>query len=412
MGGGNEAPLQQPSEFTAGSLVQVNRPPNRPRARDVGIQIGDLLSPGPQNAITDVPRIKVGMAEKFLGDVTSPDEEERKKIVRSGVTLIGTDDIESVPLFAGVGILQGSGELTGSHFITESGLLTTYVAITGTSQVGSAYAALKMVHPFVIDLPVVGETYDRMTHPLAPDPLVPSDISRALADMTAGKLREGNVGGGAAMVSFGLKGGTGTSSRLVPSANGGNFVVGAIVQANHGSPYDLTIGGVQVGKILTDEGYTKPWFPTHDAKIRQPKDGDGSIIVVIATDAPLLPHQCSAVARRAGVGISRGGGGTGFFSGDIFLCFSTAAPLTPPQEPRHEQRIEPVSTYSVEVVNNETLDVIFRAAADATEEAILNALFAAEELEGFTGRKWRSLPVERVKEILVDAGRIPASTVN
>ncbi|KAJ7485854.1 L-aminopeptidase/D-esterase [Mycena latifolia] len=385
----------------------------RPRARDVGIQIGDLLVPGPHNAITDVPRITVGMSEKFSGDVTSPDEEERKKIVRAGITLVGTADIESVPLFAGVGILQGAGELTGAHYIAESGLLTSYVAITGTSQVGSAYAfasgGLDKTKPPVLNLPVVGETYDRMTHPLAHEPIGPSDVSRALADMTTGKLREGNVGGGAAMVSFGLKGGTGTSSRLVPSANGNNFVVGAIVQANHGNPYDLTIAGVQVGKILADEGYTKPWFPTHDAKIKQPKDGDGSIIVVISTDAPLLPHQCSAVARRAGVGISRGGGGTGFFSGDIFLCFSTAAPLTPPQPPRYEQRLEPVSTYSVEAVNNETLDVIFRAAADATEEAILNALFAAEELEGFTGRKWRSLPIKRVKEILVDAGRIPAS---
>ncbi|KAJ7136711.1 putative L-aminopeptidase D-Ala-esterase/amidase [Mycena epipterygia] len=379
----------------------------RPRARDIGIQIGVLLSPGPHNAITDVPRIKVGMTEKFLGDVTSGDEEERKKIVRAGVTLIGTDDIETVPLFAGVGILQGAGELTGAHFITESGQLSSYVAITGTSQLGSAYGAVNKIQPFIISLPVVGETYDRMTHPLARNPIGSNDISQAMANMTTGKLREGNVGGGAAMVSFGLKGGTGTSSRLVPSTQDKNYVVGAIVQANHGSPYDLTIAGVQVGKVLADEGYTKPWFPTHDAKIQQPKDGDGSIIVVIATDAPLLPHQCTAVARRAGVGISRGGGGTGFFSGDIFLCFSTAAPLTPPQPPRYEQRIEPVSTYHVEAVNNETLDCIFRAAADATEEAILNALFAAEELEGFTGRKWRSLPVEHVKEMLIDAGKIP-----
>lgn len=394
MGGGSQLPVIPPL------------PASRPRARDVGIQIGHLLTPGPFNSITDVPRIKVGMTEKFLGDVSSPDEEERKKIVRAGVTLIGTDDIEQVPLFAGVGILQGSGELTGSHLIRECGQLISYIAITGTSQLGAVYNGVTKLHPFMITLPVVGETYDRMTHPLAPDPVGPADVREALANMTSGKLREGNVGGGAAMVSFGLKGGTGTSSRLVPSAHGKDFVVGAIVQANHGSPYDLTISGVPVGKILDEEGYTKPWFPTHDAKIQQPKDGDGSIIVVIATDAPLLPHQCSAVARRAGVGISRGGGGVGFFSGDIFLCFSTAAPLTPPEVPRYEQRVEPVSTYSVEAVHNETLDAIFRAAADATEEAVLNALFAADELEGFTGRKWRSLPVERVKEILKEAGKI------
>ncbi|KAJ6615098.1 peptidase family S58-domain-containing protein [Mycena sp. CBHHK59/15] len=344
------------------------------------------------------------MSEKFQGDVTSRDEKERRKIVRAGVTIIGTDDVESVPLFAGVGVLQGAGELTGALFIAESGMLASYIGITGTSQLGS----INKIKPFVINLPVVGETYDRMSHPLASDPIGPDDVFRALASRTSGPLREGNVGGGASMVSFGLKGGTGTSSRLVPSAQGKDFVVGALVQANHGSPHDLTIAGVQVGKVLADEGYTKPWFPTHDAGIKQLKDGDGSIIVVIATDAPLLPHQCNAVARRAGVGISRGGGGTGVFSGDIFLCFSSAPPLTPPQEPRYENRIEPVSTYTVEALNNGTLDVIFRAAADATEEAILNALLAAEELEGYTGRKWKSLPVERVKEILREAGRIPA----
>ncbi|KAJ6624228.1 peptidase family S58-domain-containing protein [Mycena sp. CBHHK59/15] len=402
MGGGSHIPT------TSQQSTAETPPASRPRARDLGIVIGDLLSPGPLNAITDVPRVKVGMSEKFQGDVTSC-------IVRAGVTIIGTDDVESVPLFAGVGVLQGAGELTGALFITESGMLTSYIGITGTSQLGCTHngrafgaTPINKIKPFVINLPVVGETYDRMSHPLASDPIGPDDVFRALASRTSGPLREGNVGGGASMVSFGLKGGTGTSSRLVPSAQGKDFVVGALVQANHGSPHDLTIAGVQVGKVLADEGYTKPWFPTHDAGIKQLKDGDGSIIVVIATDAPLLPHQCNAVARRAGVGISRGGGGTGFFSGDIFLCFSSAPPLTPPQEPRYENRIEPVSTYTVEAVNNGTLDVIFRAAADATEEAILNALLAAEELEGYTGRKWKSLPVERVKEILREAGRIPA----
>ncbi|KAJ7268039.1 L-aminopeptidase/D-esterase [Mycena rebaudengoi] len=376
----------------------------RPRARDLGIEIGQLLAPGPFNAITDVPRVKVGMSEKFLGDVTSPDEKEREKIVRAGVTVIGTDDIDTVPLFAGLGVLQGSGELSGAHFIAESGQLTCHLAITGTSQVGAVYHAMTRVDPSVLKLPVVAETFDRMTHPHVPDAIVYEDLARALADMGSGPLREGNVGGGASMVSFGLKGGTGTASRIVPSTEGKNFVVGALVQANHGPPYDLTIAGEKVGQVLSDEGYTKPWFPTHDSKIEQPKDGDGSIIVVIATDAPLLPHQCSAVARRAGVGISRGGGGAGFFSGDIFLCFSTAAPLTPPKEPRYETR----SRTRIYILHNETLDVIFRAAADATEEAILNALLAAEELEGYTGRKWKSLPAERVKEILRKAGKIPA----
>ncbi|KAJ7064672.1 peptidase family S58-domain-containing protein [Mycena amicta] len=357
------------------------------------------------------------MSEKFLGDVSSfaelkspnrTDEEERRKIVRAGVTIVTVDDITTVPVFAGVGVLQGSGELTGAHLITESGLLTDSVAITGTMQVGTVHHALQIHHPLMISIPIVAETFDRMTHPLALNQVGAEEVEKAFADLSAGKLREGNVGGGASMVSFGMKGGTGTSSRLVPSRNGGNYTVGVLVQANHGSPYDLTIDGVNVGKVLSDEGYMDPWFPTHDEgkKIKQPQDGEGSIIAIISTDAPLLPHQCSAVARRAGVGISRGGGGTMFFSGDIFLCFSTAQPLTPPIPPLNQTRIEPVSTYSVETVNNETLNVIFRAAADATEEAILNVLFAAEEMEGYTGRRWRSLPVERVREIMKDAGRI------
>ncbi|KAJ7259163.1 peptidase family S58-domain-containing protein [Mycena haematopus] len=305
MGGGKETPSDFPPSMR----------PSRPRARDAGIQIGDLLAPGPLNSITDVPRIKVGMTEKFFGDVSSPDEEERKKIVRAGVTLIGTDDIEQVPLFAGVASLQGSGELTGSLFILESGQLSGYVAITGTSQLGAAYAGFTNIKPLLLQLPVVGETYDRMTHPLAPNPIGSADVGEALANMTSGKLREGNVGGGTAMVSFGLKGGTGTSSRLVPKAGGKEFVVGAIVQANHGSPYDLTIAGIPVGKILAEEGYTAPWFPTHDAKVQQPKDGDGSIIVVIATDAPLLPHQviiyCFLFARLIFHSVQRRGSPSG-----------------------------------------------------------------------------------------------------
>ncbi|KAJ7619306.1 L-aminopeptidase/D-esterase [Roridomyces roridus] len=384
MGGGN-----LPESLNAGAEPVTNRP----RARDLGIIVGDLLSPGPLNSITDVPRVKVGMAEKFLGD----------KIVRAGVTLIGTDDIDTVPLFAGIAVMQGSGELTGSLFIAESGLLTDLVAITGTTQVGAAHMAMAYREPGALKLPIVGETFDRMTHPLASCPIGSADIAAAFADMTSGKLREGNVGGGAAMVSFGLKGGTGTASRLVPSARGNkDFVVGVLVQANHGVPYDLTISGERIGKVLADEGYTAPWFPSHDSGTKQPKDGDGSIIIVIATDAPLLPHQCSAVARRGGVGVSRGGGGTGFFSGDIFLCFSTAGATHGASNARPRPREGGRTS-----VNAETLDAIFRAAADATEEAILNALFAAEDMEGYTGRKWRGLPVERVREILKEAGKVP-----
>nr|GAT46427.1 predicted protein [Mycena chlorophos] len=388
--------------------------PRRPRARDIGIVIGNALQPGPLNAITDVPRVEVGTAEKFLGDDASTDPSARNKFVRSGVTIIHVDGLQggalAAPVFAGVGVLQGSGELTGSTFITESGQLTDDIAITGTMQVGAVHHGMQNHNPAVLKLPIVAETYDRMTAPLAPNQAGPEYVEEAFSNLTNGKIKEGNVGGGASMVSFGLKGGTGTSSRLVPSrsADRGPYTVGALIQANHGSPADLTIAGVPVGLTLAKEGYMDPWFPTYQEgkNIPQLKDGDGSIIVVLATDAPLLPHQCSAVARRAGVGISRGGGGTGFFSGDIFLCFSTARPVTDPVPPLYESRIEPVSTYTVEAVNNETLDAIFRAAADATEEAVLNALFAAEEMEGYTGRRWRALPVERVKELLKDAGKI------
>ncbi|KAF7325564.1 hypothetical protein MKEN_00405900 [Mycena kentingensis (nom. inval.)] len=384
-------------------------PVSRPRARDIGVVIGEYLQPGPLNAITDVPRVKVGAHEKFLGDTSSTDEEERKKIVRAGVTLIAVDDITTKPVFAGLGVLQGSGELTGAHFIAESGLLTDTIAITGTAQVGLVHHAMQSHIPGALLLPIVAETYDRMTHPFtSPSQVGTDEVEKAFANLSNGPVREGNTGGGASMVSFAMKGGTGTSSRVVPGRDGKEYTVGVLVQANHGAPYDLVIDGVKVGQTLSKEGYMDPWYPKHEEgrKVKQPQDGEGSIIVIVATDAPLLPHQCSAVARRAGVGIARGGGGTMFFSGDIFLCFSTAPPLTPPLPPKFETRMEPVSTYSVEAVNSETLDIIFRAAADATEEAILNALFAAEDMEGYTGRKWRALPVERVKEILKEAGRI------
>ncbi|CAK5262938.1 unnamed protein product [Mycena citricolor] len=379
--------------------------PKRPRARDIGIVIGELLKPGKLNSITDVPRVKVGTAQKIAGNLSSKDEEERKKIVRAGVTIIGTDDIEQVPLYAGVGILQGSGELTGSIFIKEGGELTCPIAISGTMHTGRVYDAINGINPLRIQLPVVGETYDRMTHPLSHSEVsMPDLVSEAVANMSSESVQEGNVGGGTGMVSFGLKGGTGSSSRIVPGLNGTSYTVGVLVQANHGSPYDLVIGGKPVGKILDEEGYTAPWFPTHDAQVKQLQDGEGrqhlSIIVIVATDAPLLPHQCSAVARRAGVGISRGGGGNHFFSGDIFLCFSTARPETPRVAPTYETRVQPITTFTVNAVHNETLDFMFRAAADATEEAVLNALFAADDLEGYTGRKWRSLPVDRVREIV------------
>ncbi|KAF9465732.1 peptidase family S58-domain-containing protein [Collybia nuda] len=392
-------------------ILMSNIQNTRPRARDLGIIIGPLLSPGPLNAITDVPRVKVGMMEKISGKITSdnPETDELRDIVRAGVTIVGTDNMTTEPLFAAIQSLQPVGELTGSHFLEESGQLDQPIAITGTHNVGHVYGAVhkaqvlkkldSLPDPITITLPVVGETFDRMSHP-ASFAIGDEEVFKAIEDMKAGPVREGNVGGGTPMVSFGMKGGTGTSSRVVPGADGRSFTVGVLIQANHGVPYDLTIDGVPVGRTLVEEGYNKPWYPTYEGKERLPKDGDGSIIVVIATDAPLLPHHCKSVARRAGVGISRGGGGVSFGSGDIFICFSTARPLTPLKSPKYEQSIEPVSTYSIETVNPETLNALYRAASDATEEAILNALLAAEELDGYTGQRWRTLPVERVKELL------------
>jgi len=347
------------------------------RARDVpGLSLRG--EPGPSNAITDVAGVRVGHATIVRGDA-----------VRTGVTVIVPADTPPwrAPLFAGCHRLNGNGELTGLEWVRESGTLTSHVALTNTHSVGVVRDALVRVEardrgPDELwwSLPVVGETWDGLLNDVAGQHVTAEHLDEALAEARSGPVDEGNVGGGTGMICHGFKGGIGTASRLVDAG----FTVAVLVQANHGRRERLTIAGVPVGERL------------HVPLPQAPTDGGGSIIVVLATNAPLLPHQCARLAQRAGLGIARLGAGGEHFSGDLFLAFATGnrdlpvsgygagAPLTVPLEMLADAHITP----------------LFDAAADATEEAILNALLAAETMIGRGGITAHALEADALAEVL------------
>ena len=281
------------------------------RARDLGITIG-TGRPGPDNAITDVAGVRVGHATLIRGDA-----------VRTGVTVLfpSTDDPDSQPVFAGCHRLNGNGELTGLEWIRESGLLTSPVAITNTHSVGVVRDAMiaarlargpRSEEPW--SLPVVGETWDGTLNDIDGMHVRPEHVVEAIDAAASGPVREGNVGGGTGMICHGFKGGIGTASRVLQEADGG-WTVGVLVQANHGARERLRIEGVPVGEELPGDVVPLPGEPG-------PGRG-GSIIIVAATDAPLLPHQCDRLAQRAGLGVARTGGAGENSSGDIFLAFAT-----------------------------------------------------------------------------------------
>ena len=314
------------------------------RARELGIVLGDL-EPGPLDAITDVAGTRVGHTTLVEGDD-----------VRTGVTVVLP---ERLPVFAGAHRLNGNGEVTGLEWIRESGLLTTPVALTNTFSVGVVRDALVTYQEErgagAWHLPVVGETWDGRLNDIAGMHVRAEHVFAAIDAASGGAVEEGAVGGGTGMVCHGFKGGIGTASRV---ADG--HVVGVLVQANHGRRARLTVDGVNVGRVL-------------DAPL--PDDAPaGSIIVLVATDAPLLPHQCERLAQRAALGIARTGGAGENSSGDFVLAWSTANAFARGAE-RHE----------LTMLANERLDPLFYAVIEATEEAIVNALLAAETMTGRGG---------------------------
>jgi D-aminopeptidase len=358
-----------------------------------------MLPPGPLNAITDIDGVTVGTTTVIAGDGALV---VGQGPIRTGVTVvIPHPEIGAHPVFAGCHRLNGNGEMTGLEWVRESGTLTTPVAITNTHSVGIVRDAL-VAHELGLrddatsywSLPVVAETYDGGLNDINGMHVTAAHLHQTIAAAVGGPVPEGNVGGGTGMICHGFKGGTGTASRIA-----GGWRVGALVQANHGRRQRLTVDGVPVGKEVDTDTTPDPWDQV-DALV----DGSGSIIVVLATDAPLLPHQLDRLAQRAVIGIGRVGGGGEHSSGDLILAFSTAN-----RDALRSYKVEqPPEALAIAMLPEGAISDLFWAAIEATEEAILNALVAAETMTGRDGITAHALPHDALVEVMTRYGRRPA----
>ena len=350
------------------------------RARELGIRVGDL-SPGPQNAITDVEGVRVGHSTIVRGEGPLVVGEGP---VRTGVTVVCPRKrlARDEPVFAGSHTFNGNGEMTGLEWIREAGILATPVAITNTHSVGVVRDALVRAEMEARTgeedywcLPVAAETYDGTLNDINGMHVTTEHVFEALDSATSGPVEEGSVGGGTGMICHEFKGGIGTASRRLPE-NAGGWTVGALVQANYGRRRMLRVDGLPVGRVLSTERVPSPY----ESALETRPAGSGSIIVILATDAPLLPTQCDRLAMRAGIGLGRMGGGLDDGSGDIFFAFTTGNRGIP-----SEGLPEPPATVPLQMVTNAYITPLFHAAAEATEEAILNALLAAGDVTGRDG---------------------------
>jgi D-aminopeptidase len=366
----------------------------KPRARDIGIPFEG--TPGKYNAITDVKGVEVGYSTIISGTGKNV---LGKGPVRTGVTAILPRGRVNNPVFANWYSLNGNGEMTGTTWITESGFLETPIMITNTNSVGVVRdAVLKWFvdkhwykENFWYTYPVVAETYDGFLNDIYGFHVKESNAYEALNTATSGPVKEGNVGGGTGMMCLGFKGGTGSSSRVVKIRDS-TYTVGVLVQSNFGAKRNLTIAGVPVGKELADTlNYELKAPPVH---YRQ--EGDGSIIVVVATDAPLLPHQLKRIVQRVPIGIGKTGGLGENGSGDIFIAFSTA----------NESAFQRQKFSKLDELPNDLINPLFAATVQAVEEAIINAMVAAETMEGINGNKAYALPHKLVIDVLKKYNRI------
>ncbi len=377
------------------------------RARDLGIVIG-RGRPGPANAITDVAGVRVGHATIIRGDGPLVVGEGP---VRTGVTVVVPHDgnVFTEPVYAGSHRLNGNGELTGLEWIREAGLLTGFIGITNTHSVGVVHdgiirSAVRTL-PFGISfwaLPVAGETWDGLLNDIDGFHVTMDHVDEALGAARDGAVDEGNVGGGTGMVCHEFKGGIGTASRVTDEALGG-WTVGVLVQANYGRREWLRVDGVPVGDGIPVEEVPSPYNPDDEDLPPAPPAGSGSIIVVIATDAPLLPHQCERLAQRAGLGIARMGGTGSHSSGDLFICFATGNRGLPQTSFASDPRL----AVDVRSVNDHVIGGLFDGVIEATEEAILNALVAAKTMTGRDGITAYALPHDRLIEVMASYGRAP-----
>jgi L-aminopeptidase/D-esterase-like protein len=385
----------------------------KPRARDLGILLGG--TPGPLDAITDVGGVEVGHTTLIAG-------EGRLVVgqgpVRTGVTAIlprGKNSLD--PVFAGWFSLNGNGEMTGTTWVEESGFLEGPILITNTHSVGVVRDAVvewtAARNPnLVFTLPVVAETADALLNDMNGFHVRKEDARAALDSATSGPVAEGNVGGGTGMICHEFKGGTGTASRVLPPELGG-YTVGVLVQCNSGARSELRIDGVPVGREIPDlhwcydadeppaREWVRPAVPrcgeARAGARRNPLAGMGSIIIVVATDAPLLPHQLKRLARRAALGLGIVGGQGENFSGDLMIAFSTANPGAA------EPRIVTLTMYP-----NQWMDALFGATIQATEEAIVNAMLAADTMTGADSIRVFALPQDRLLDTLRRYNRLAA----
>jgi D-aminopeptidase len=357
------------------------------RARDLGVPFEG--TPGPLDAITDVKGVEVGYRTLISGDGklvvgTGP--------VRTGVTAIFPRGKNSVdPVFAGWFTENGNGEMTGTTWVEESGFLYGPVMITNTHSVGVVRDAviawqLKFGTSLPLEdwwsLPVVAETWDGYLNDINGFHVKAEDADAAMRDAHGGPIAEGNVGGGTGMICFEFKGGTGTASRELPEKLG-SYTVGVLVQCNFGTRHLLRIAGAPVGYEITGE------------RVRE--DDTGSIIVVVATDAPLLPSQMKRIAKRVTLGLGRLGSISGDGSGDIFIAFSTA---------NAGAGLEQKKPVALQMLPNDRMDALFEATVQATEEAVVNALVAARTLTGADGHTVEALPHDRLREVLKKYNRL------
>jgi D-aminopeptidase len=365
----------------------------KPRARDIGIPFTG--APGKYNAITDVKGVEVGYSTLISGRGKNV---RGKGPVRTGVTAILPRGKHNSPVFANWYSLNGNGEMTGTTWVTESGFLETPIMLTNTNSVGVVRDAVTKwfiktgwhKDDFWFAYPVVAETYDGFLNDIYGFHVTETHAYEALNTAATGPLKEGNVGGGTGMMCLGFKGGTGTSSRVVKLGDS-TYTVGVLVQSNFGKRRNFTIAGVPVGKELRDTlEYDFKAAPSY----RQ--EGDGSIIVVVATDAPVLPHQLKRIAARVPIGMGLVGGRGENGSGDIFIAFSTA----------NQTAFQRKEFVKVEQLPNDLIDPLFDATIQAVEEAILNAMVAAETLEGINGNKVYKLPQGAVLKILRKYNRV------
>jgi D-aminopeptidase len=357
---------------------------SRPRARDLGIPFDGI--PGTLNAITDVVGVEIGQVTLIAG--------EGKLVVghgpvRTGVTAILPRGKRDEPVPAGWFSLNGNGEMTGTAWIEESGFLEGPILLTNTHSVGVVRDAVvewgnrRFPGTETFSLPVVAETWDGYLNDINGFHVTKEHALQALDTARSGPVEEGSVGGGTGMRAHDFKAGIGTSSRKLGAADGA-FTVGVLVQANYGTREELRIAGVPVGREIFD---LRP--------VLQPQPGaSSSIVIVVATDAPLLPHQLKRLARRAALGLARDGSTAANSSGDLFVAFSTARPVK-------SGRIEQWSA-----VPNDSMNSLFTATVQATEEAIVNALVAADTMTGINGNTFYALPHDRLKQILTKYGRL------